>query len=110
MEIPGVKLEVMKAWEAKRKGMSTPKEDNESDRIKDLEALESITLQDEASTSTPDSASATGSSALESNASSTSSRATAPGLSQLKTRVNALSTRIERLLTKIRAQKPPTIG
>ncbi|KAJ9601874.1 hypothetical protein H2200_013623 [Cladophialophora chaetospira] len=108
MEVPGVKYEVFKAWEAKRKETLT-KKDSESDEIKDLETLESIPIPEDA-TPTSEIGTTVASPSQVSQASSTTLNKTTPDLGQLKTRVAALRTRTDRLLTKIRAQKPPSLG
>jgi hypothetical protein len=126
MDVPGVKLEVMKAWESQRKRMpatggnnnSTNNvnvvdvEDGEADKIRECETLESISLPEDVSTSATGRAGASSSStpATSSTSTSTSISTPTPDLSQIKARLVALRTRTDRLLIKIRAQKLPKLG
>ncbi|ETI28743.1 hypothetical protein G647_01194 [Cladophialophora carrionii CBS 160.54] len=125
MDVPGVKLEVMKAWESQRKRMSATGSnknidtvdtgDGEADKIRECETLERISLPDNVSTSAVDRAGAFSSStpATSSVSSSTCrepSPASTPDLSQIKARVMALRARAERLVMKIRAHNLPKLG
>ena len=114
MEVPGVMLEVLRAWRLRNKSTSAAAgadmEDNEPVEIKELETLESISLSEDADTSTLESTSALESARRRSLASSSTSNGMTPELSQIKTRVAALVSRTERLLTRVRAQKLPTLG
>ncbi|KIW72671.1 hypothetical protein PV04_00849 [Phialophora macrospora] len=129
MDVPGVKLEVMKAWESQRKRTpatsgnnnnnnndnninAVDEDDGEADKIREYETLESISLPEDASTSGTGHAGGSDSSTLAtcSASTSTSTSTPTPDLSQIKARLMALRTRTDRLLIKIRAQKPPRFG
>ncbi|EXJ64798.1 hypothetical protein A1O7_01136 [Cladophialophora yegresii CBS 114405] len=127
MDVPGVKLEVMKAWESQRKRVSAvPSHDNNNtdhvdtedgvaDKIRECETFERISLPDDLSTSTPDRAGASSSPTPATSSASSStcpepSPAPTPDLSQIKARVITLRARTERLLMKIRAHNVPKLG
>ncbi|OCT46462.1 hypothetical protein CLCR_02128 [Cladophialophora carrionii] len=125
MDAPGVKLEVMKAWESQRKRISAignnknndtvDTEDGEADKIRECENLERISLKDNVSASAVDRAGAFSSSTPATSSVSGStcrepSPASTPDLSQIKARVMALRARTERLVMKIRAHNLPKLG
>ena len=129
MEIPGMKVEVLRAWRAAKGKSSLPTmsgalagddqpvkgDDDNSDEIKELGTSEPIAPDGDARASTSASMSTARFSSPISHTSSKTSHGT-PDLSQIKTRVAALRCRTQRLLTrtriltKIRAHKTPTIG
>jgi hypothetical protein len=124
MDVPGVKLEVMKAWESQRKRMPATggnnnstnnvnvvdDEDGEADKIRECETFDSISLPEDASSSATRRAGASSSSTPATSSTPTSTSTSTPDLSQIKARLVALRTRTDRLLIKIRAQKLPKLG
>jgi hypothetical protein len=110
MEVPGVKLDVLRAWELQSKGKSasvSPEEEDEAEKINELETLEEIARASDEDTS---SASSVGSSASGIHSSNSTSSSSTQDLSQIKTRVAALVARTEQLLVKMRAGRHSTGG
>ncbi|OAL18522.1 hypothetical protein AYO22_10499 [Fonsecaea multimorphosa] len=124
MEQPGAKLEIVKAWAHGKQNSSKPDEDtglsndnnkgvreeDASNETSKLQTTEAFLLEDSGGTTTTCATSIPDTSTPKSRASSSTTNGAAPDLAQIKMRIAALMTRTERLLTKIRGQKPPTLG
>jgi hypothetical protein len=107
MEIPGVKVDALRGWMAKRNMAleESSSEDETSRAAEDLETLEYIPLPN-APTTSPASTTIR----PDSTEAKEDSKSSTPDLRQIKTRVAALRARTEGLLIMIRAHKPPTPG
>ncbi|OAP62519.1 hypothetical protein AYL99_04724 [Fonsecaea erecta] len=123
MELPGAKLELVKAWAHGKRKPSRPeqdtgsadgndegigKEDGPSETIK-LPPDKGILLEGKSRTSTT-CASTIPETSNTNRDTSLTANGPAPDLAQIKLRVTALKTRTERSLAKMRGQRPPTSG
>ncbi|OQU99496.1 hypothetical protein CLAIMM_05123 [Cladophialophora immunda] len=124
MELPGAKLEIVKAWAQGKRETPKPdpdaelsagndegvREEEESIETSRFQTEKANMLDDNASISTTGITSIADTSTARSRASSSTTNEAVPDLAQLKLRVAALRTRTERLLSKVRGRRPPTLG